>query len=252
MVLAGGAGRRMGGAAKPLLPVGGVPMLRRVLDAVADARPLIVVGPPELAGELPEGAVLTREDPPGGGPVAAVAAGAASLPPDGLVLLVASDLPFLTPAAVAALAAGLSGPAAEGHAVEGHAVERHAVEGHANEGRATGSDRPADGPDVALFVDDDGRAQHLCAMWRIGALRAALPERPHGASMRAVLDGVDVARVRWTGAGPPPWYDCDTPDELRRAESVDGAPPGPGGAEPARTDRTPPSRGGARPTEELS
>ncbi|GAA1635644.1 molybdenum cofactor guanylyltransferase [Catellatospora bangladeshensis] len=189
LVLAGGAGRRMGDPAKPLLPVGGVPMLRRVLAAVAAARPLIVVGPPELAPELPEHAVLTREEPPGGGPVAALAAGAAHLPAAGLVLITAADLPFLTADAIGALADSLTGE----------------------------TDRSA-APGVALFVDNGGRRQHLCAMWRIAALRAALPADPHGASMRRLLDGVDVAQVAWAGDGPPPWYDCDTPDELARAE----------------------------------
>ncbi|GAB4056294.1 hypothetical protein GCM10028775_54330 [Catellatospora paridis] len=186
MVLAGGAARRMGGVAKPLLPVGGVPMLRRVLAAVAEASPLVVVGPPELAAELPPGAVLTREDPPGGGPVAAVAAGAAGLPETGdtgRVLVVAADLPFLTRDAVAALLA----------------VDA----------------------DVVMFTDADGRRQHLCAAWRLGALRAALPARPHGAPMRVLLAQVDVAEVPWAGSGPAPWYDCDTPDELRQAEAVD-------------------------------
>jgi molybdopterin-guanine dinucleotide biosynthesis protein A len=162
LVLAGGAARRMGGVAKPLLPVGGVPMLRRVLGAAADARALVVVGPPELAAELPSGAVLTREDPPGGGPVAAIAAGAAVLPADAeRVLVVAAD--------------------------------------------------------VVMFTDADGRRQHLCAAWRLGALRAGLPANPHGAPMRALLTDVDVVELPWAGEGLPPWYDCDTPDELRAA-----------------------------------
>ncbi|MEU7824110.1 NTP transferase domain-containing protein [Catellatospora sp. NPDC049133] len=180
LVLAGGAARRMGGVAKPLLPVGGVPMLRRVLGAAADARALVVVGPPELAAELPSGAVLTREDPPGGGPVAAIAAGAAVLPADAeRVLVVAADLPFLTREAVAALLA----------------VDA----------------------DVVMFTDADGRRQHLCAAWRLGALRAGLPANPHGAPMRALLTDVDVVELPWAGEGLPPWYDCDTPDELRAA-----------------------------------
>ncbi|MEU8000593.1 NTP transferase domain-containing protein [Catellatospora sp. NPDC049111] len=180
MVLAGGAARRMGGVAKPLLPVGGVPMLRRVLGAVAEARALVVVGPPELAAELPSAAVLTREDPPGGGPVAAIAAGAAVLPADAeRVLVAAADLPFLTRDAVAALLA----------------VDA----------------------DVVMFTDEDGRRQHLCAAWRLGALRAGIPANPHGTPMRALLADVDVVELPWAGEGPPPWYDCDTPDELRAA-----------------------------------
>ena len=39
IVLAGGNGRRLGDPAKPERPVGGVPMVIRVLGAVADAFP---------------------------------------------------------------------------------------------------------------------------------------------------------------------------------------------------------------------
>lgn len=78
VVLAGGAARRMGGVDKPALPVGGRPMRDRVLAAVADAAPRVLVGP---AGAVPPGVRVTREDPPGGGPVAAAAAGLALLDP---------------------------------------------------------------------------------------------------------------------------------------------------------------------------
>src|SRR5436190_16078048 len=109
IVLAGGGGRRLGGTAKPERPVGGVPMLTRVLGAVADASPLVVVGQPRLAPLLPLGARLTMEEPAGGGPVAALAAGLTQLgptqlaPTPDLVALFAADLPFLTGATVALL-----------------------------------------------------------------------------------------------------------------------------------------------------
>src|SRR5690349_16484199 len=82
IVLAGGGGRRLGGAAKPTLEVAGVPMLARVLDAVADASTRVVVGPDGLAGLLPDGVLLTREEPAGGGPVAALWAGLVALAGD--------------------------------------------------------------------------------------------------------------------------------------------------------------------------
>ena len=46
VVLAGGAARRLGGAPKPARTVAGVPLLTRVLDAVAAADVRVVVGPP--------------------------------------------------------------------------------------------------------------------------------------------------------------------------------------------------------------
>ena len=55
-------------------------MLTRVLAAVHDADPRIVVGP--VPPDLPVQVHSTREDPPGGGPVAATSAGLALVPPD--------------------------------------------------------------------------------------------------------------------------------------------------------------------------
>ncbi|MFD2766342.1 molybdenum cofactor guanylyltransferase [Micromonospora eburnea] len=207
VVLSGGAARRMGGVDKPGRAVGGRPMLHRVLAAVADATPRIVVGP---AGPVPDGVRVTREEPPGGGPVAATAAGLALLDPDTTtVALLAGDLPLLTPAAVADLRRALGGPGG---------------------GPASGRHRPADGAarlaaDVACYVDGDGRRQQLCGVWRVAALRAAVDrlaaERGgtvDGAPVRGLLAGADVREVSWSGSGPPPWFDCDTDEDVRRAE----------------------------------
>ena len=90
----------MGGADKPTLPVGGQSMLTRVLAAVHDADPRVVVGrvPPDLAVAVHS----TREDPPGGGPVAATSAGLALVPDDiTYTALLAADLPLLTGEAIA-------------------------------------------------------------------------------------------------------------------------------------------------------
>ncbi|MFI5928718.1 molybdenum cofactor guanylyltransferase [Micromonospora sp. NPDC051543] len=190
VVLAGGAARRMGGVDKPALPVGGRSMRDRVLAAVGDAAPRVLVGP---ADGVPDDVRVTREDPPGGGPVAATAAGLALLDPDTtLVALLAADLPLLTPAAIGDLLAHLA------------------------------RERPVDG---VCFVDADARRQSLCGVWRVDALRAGLlrlaAERGGslaGASMRAVLAGLAIHDVPWVGAGPPPWFDCDTDEDVRRAE----------------------------------
>ncbi len=218
VILAGGAGRRLGGAGKPMLAVRGRPMLERVLDAVADADVTIVVGPPTLP--LPGGVVRVSEEPPGGGPVAATAAGLAALAdiaadagldpgrpePDAdldeggsdpgsayhessrdgeTVALLAADLPFLDARAVGALLAALEGSTVDG----------------------------------VVFVDTDGRRQNLCGVWRAGPLRGAVERLgpPAGASMRALLSGLRVGEVD-DRAQPPPWYDCDQPDDLLRAE----------------------------------
>lgn len=187
VVLAGGAAARLGGRPKPALPVGGRPMLLRVLDAVTGARPRIVVGPPELAPVLPPDVRLTRESPAGGGPVAGIAAGVRLLPAGATqVAVVSSDLPFLTSAVVDGLSIELAG-----------------------------------GADVAVLVDDTGREQWLCAVWRRSALsrRLAAVEPPAGRRVRDLVAGVAVHRLAVpVGSDPPPWFDCDTADDLVLAE----------------------------------
>jgi molybdenum cofactor guanylyltransferase len=176
ILLTGGSARRLGGRDKPALAVGGVPIAARVAAAVADAGRLIVVGP------CPDGVpadVVTREDPPGGGPVAGVIAGLSQVERDRVAVL-AGDLPFVTAATVRRL----------------------------RESRA----------DVALLVDSDGRDQQLCAVWRTEALRAAINGFGAGSSMRAVLAAASrVERLAVPADGPPPWFDCDTEDDLARA-----------------------------------
>lgn len=170
-------------------------MRDRVLDAVADATPRVLVG---LADAVPEGVRVTREDPPGGGPVAAAAAGLALLDPDtALVALLAADLPLLTRSAIGELLNEL--------AREGDSAERR--------------------PDGACFVDADGRRQSLCGVWRVAALRVGFDrlavERGGslaGAPVRALLAGLVVRELPWSGEGPPPWFDCDTDEDVRRAE----------------------------------
>jgi len=153
VVLAGGAARRLSGVDKPLLEVGGRSLLARVLAAVGDA-PAVVVGPERTAIA---GVRWTREDPPGGGPVAALAAG----------------LDLVTAPRVAVLAADLAG------------ITRSTVERVAAAVRGDG----------AVLVDDEGRRQWLIGVWRTASLRAALPADPRDASVRGVLGGLSITEV---------------------------------------------------------
>lgn len=120
-----------------------------------------------------------------GGPVAAIAAGLARITAPTVVVL-AADLPFVTAAAVGQLRAALVAVA---------------------------------GASVAFPVDGDGRDQPLCAAWRADALRKALAAvgDPAGASMRSLISACpDIMRCRIDG-DPPPWFDCDTPEDLAQA-----------------------------------
>ncbi|GAA4678488.1 molybdenum cofactor guanylyltransferase [Phytohabitans rumicis] len=188
IVLAGGAGRRLGGVDKPALFVGRRSMLDRVLAASTIATQRIVVG---SVGEVPPDVLTTVEDPPGGGPVAATAAGLALVEPwVDFVAVLAADLPFMSRMALGLLQL----------------------------------DVEFSGKDGAVFVDGDGRRQLLCGMWRVFLLREAikrLAERRGelaGASMRELVDGMTVQESRWKDRGPPPWFDCDTEEDLRRAK----------------------------------
>ncbi|MGW3916942.1 DUF6457 domain-containing protein [Streptomyces sp. NPDC005070] len=90
-MLAGGAARRLGGQDKPGVRVGGRTLLDRVLAACADATRTVVVAGPRPTARPVEWA---REDPPGGGPLAALDAGLRHTAAP-YVLVLSADLPFL-------------------------------------------------------------------------------------------------------------------------------------------------------------
>jgi len=133
IVLAGGHARRLGGRDKTALDVGGRPLLDRVLLALPPCGTVVVVGPSRPTA-VP--VVWTREDPPGTGPVAGIAAGLACVTASE-VLVLAGDMPFLTTEVLVGLLAEVS-------------------------------------DDGALLVDADGREQYLCSAWRTTALRHAV------------------------------------------------------------------------------
>jgi molybdenum cofactor guanylyltransferase len=104
VLLAGGAGSRLGGVDKAGLLLGGRTLLDQALEALAGLD-VVVVGPARGLRGVRE----AREDPPGSGPAAAVVAGLAALPGVDEVLLLAVDLPRL-PEALPALLAAAPGP----------------------------------------------------------------------------------------------------------------------------------------------
>lgn len=180
VVLAGGRAARLGGQPKPQLEVGGRTMLAAVLAAVADAELRIVVGPPQ---PVPDGVLVLREEPPGGGPVPALRAGLAAVE-QAVVAVLAGDLPFLTAEVVTGLRERLTG-------------------------------------DGVLLVDPAGRDQVLLGVWRTAALRSAVRDTAGHTSMRAALSPLTVQRWRPAAPAdrPAPWTDCDTPADLDRARA---------------------------------
>lgn len=91
VVLAGGRARRMGGVDKVSVPLNGLSSLDRILSAAPTTSRVVVVGPERRTMRQVS---WCREDPPGGGPLAAVAA-ALPLTSAGIVLIAAGDMPRL-------------------------------------------------------------------------------------------------------------------------------------------------------------
>nr|WP_217163609.1 NTP transferase domain-containing protein [Streptomyces sp. AC512_CC834] len=200
-MLAGGAARRLGGADKPGLRVGGRALLDRVLAACAGALSTVVVADPRPTARP---VTWVREDPPGGGPLAALDAGLRHTTAE-YVLVLSADLPFLAGPAVRRLLSALAAGDADG----------------------------------VLLTDADGRDQPLVAAYRAPALRRELaaltrdraeradpadPTGPTGPTGRTGLTGLPLRRL--TGAlrltrvpDAVASFDCDTWDDLAIARA---------------------------------
>lgn len=179
VILAGGRGSRMGGPAKPLSKLAGWPMLDHVLLACSAASRQIVVGPGRIGIGEP---LFCREQPAGSGPVAAINAALRHVQRP-VVLVLAADLPFI---------GGALGPL---------------------RGLLAGGS-----VDAAALVEPSGRINYLAAAWRTAALYAALDRVGETADqpVRALYDSVEVSYLPdFDGFGA----DCDTPADLRLAES---------------------------------
>lgn len=200
VILAGGRSVRLGGIPKQGLTYDGETLLRRSVAAAGGARAVVVVGPD--AGQNPAGTLSCREDPPFGGPAAAIAAGLAALekaegsrPP--LTLVLACDMPNIGEA-VPALRDGLL---ASGRAVAGEGV---------------------------MAVSEDGRRQPLAGFYSTAALqRSAAKLAAKGeltnASVRALLASLDVKPVAVPAGSTA---DVDTWDDAAALGVAGPAPSG--------------------------
>jgi molybdopterin-guanine dinucleotide biosynthesis protein A len=103
VILTGGRAQRLGGADKAALEHRGRTLLEHALGAVAGAAEVVVVGPETSTSRQ---VTFTRESPPGGGPLAGVAAGVAALRGEHeRVVLLAVDMPHVDSVTVARLLA---------------------------------------------------------------------------------------------------------------------------------------------------
>lgn len=117
VILAGGQARRMGGGDKCLLPVGGVPILARILAVLRPQVTTVAIsanGPAERFAAYGCPVLPDPPDYPGAGPLAGLAASFQAFPGCPLATI-PGDLPFLPEDLVARLAAA-AGPAGSAHA----------------------------------------------------------------------------------------------------------------------------------------
>lgn len=175
VVLAGGTGERLGGVDKAALVVGGHTLLERALASFAGpegASEVVVVGDERPA---PPGVRFVREDPPYGGPAAGLLAGRDALAGDPAWLAVlAVDMPHVTAATWARLAAS------------------------------------APGHDGAALVDGDGRRQ-LALLLRTARLDAVRPPAGDRLAVHRLLAPLDLAAVPARGEEA---RDLDAPSDL--------------------------------------
>ncbi|MFI0925962.1 NTP transferase domain-containing protein [Streptomyces sp. NPDC021012] len=185
VVLAGGAARRLGGSDKPGVRIGGRTLLDRVLAACPDADRTVVVADPRPAVRPVR---WTREDPPGGGPLAALGAGVRETGAD-VLLVLSADLPFLDATTVRRLLDALDADP---------------------------------GAEAALLTDAGGRDQPLVAAYRrtpllrelarVTDLRGTLADGP----LRLLTAELRLTRVT---ADPLASFDCDTWEDIATARA---------------------------------
>ncbi|MEV5978728.1 NTP transferase domain-containing protein [Streptomyces sp. NPDC052114] len=205
VVLAGGGAARLGGADKPGVRVGGRALIDRVLAACSGAGTTVVVADPRPTARP---VVWAREEPAGGGPLAALDAGLRRTDAE-LVVVLSADLPFLGAETVSRLLAAVRDSGADG----------------------------------AVLTDPDGRDQPLVAAYRSASLRRETAVLAGGAAgagangeagadgdaegredgggglaglpLRRLTARLDLVRV----ADPVAAFDCDTWDDIAAARA---------------------------------
>jgi len=190
VLLAGGAGRRLGGADKARLRRDGSTLMQHWTEALAQRGvPTVVVGPESLRADLPVGTLLTREDPPLGGPAAAARAGVLALEEAGLLTE--------RPGRVLLAAVDVVDPVPLLDWLWAHLDQA--------------------GQRAVIPQDGTGALQHLASLIPVCPLRARAREitaqEAEGRPLRILLEGIDALHPTLPeGLGA----DVDTPEDARR------------------------------------
>ena len=189
VILAGGESRRMGGQEKALLNVGGIPILKRIIQNLAvQCNPVVIIATGDLTRFSTFG-ITAIPDSRSLGPMAGLAAAldwlANENPCVSHVLSVPCDIPFLPFDLVAQLSAMLR-------------------------------------PDTfAACAASGGRLHPVIGLWPLSA-RHALQESVSrmDLSFHACLAGKNVATVEWHGHPYDPFFNVNTPEDLAEAEQI--------------------------------
>ena len=199
LILAGGLGRRMGGGDKPLLPVGGMPMLARVIERLRPQVERLVLnanGDPARFAQY--GLPVVADTIEGfAGPLAGILAGMrwslAHVPAARHIATVSSDAPFLPTDLVARLSSEI-----------------------------------ADRPDAISLARSGGDVHPVIGLWPV-ALADDL-EAWLAAGTRKVLvwvdrhpsAQVDFPQIEIGGRRIDPFFNANTPEELAAARALIG------------------------------
>jgi len=228
IVLCGGTSRRLGARDKTRELLGGTTVLDHLLDDLPSQWQVICVGEKRVTHRSVR---WCRESPPGGGPVAGIAAGLDHFGPvegtgHGQIAQPGDVEPIAQPGDVE--------PISEAVHVEQtiHLEHRSAEIRGAEICAVVAGDMPFAGSAVATLVaalgaqpgldavlasDPDGRTQPLLAAYRRNALTAALPREPAGARLMSVVNGLLVDTVPCDARTT---LDVDTPEALERARHI--------------------------------
>lgn len=183
LVLCGGASRRMGGGDKTAALLGELSLLDHVLAPLPPEWLVVCVGPERPTRRA---VTWTREEPPAGGPLDAVATGVRLVRAQGArrastVVVLAGDAPGSGRAATMLVGALVAAPS---------------------------------GLDGVCAVDEGGRRQPLLGAYRLGSLLSAVESSTRDASAQRLVEALRVTTLPLPAAMTG---DIDTPDDLASA-----------------------------------
>ena len=158
-------------------------LLSHIVSDLPLGMEILIVGPEnrELFGDLR----FVQENPPGGGPVAALSAGVKLIETE-FVAVIATDMPFAV----------------------------RVINNLMNFLDSAG--------DGVIPRDGEGVDQTLCAIYRTAPLRQALAKigTPEGRSMRSLIALLDLKRVELPISLESSLLDIDTPDQIHQAIEI--------------------------------